>query len=199
MNAFCKRDTCVLVLKNSAEWIHKLLCNRYKERSHHFRLFRPLFVIICQYSSLKLISSHFFLFPFLGIQDTLCCDNGPIPVLSSLLRAPAMESLPGVFGFFVLHHVIYLMLQYARLLNNPYINQYSILLGLVHEEKCNQGQTIVTCNYQSFCIILCKEEPRIQALLAVSLQDTYNSYRSSALFLFMLCLLFVFSVQLYIV
>lgn len=76
---FAKENTCVSVLKNYGEWIHKLMCTGTKNYVAISGYSDLLFVIVC--------------FPLLRFQDTLCCDNGPIPVLSSILRAPAMGVL----------------------------------------------------------------------------------------------------------
>lgn len=79
MIAFCKREYLRFGPQELWGMDPQTYVYRYKELCRHFWLFRPLFVIVC--------------FPLLRFQDTLCCDNGPIPVLSSILRAPAMGVL----------------------------------------------------------------------------------------------------------
>lgn len=70
MIAFCKRENLRFGPQELWGMDPQTYVYRYKELCRHFWLFRPF---IC-YSL---------------FQDTLCCDNGPIPVLSSILRAAA--------------------------------------------------------------------------------------------------------------
>lgn len=118
---FAKENTCVSVLKNYGEWIHKLMCTGTKN-----------YVAISGYSDLLFVIVYFRILCVVIMDQFQCCQA-------------SSERPPRVFCFFVIHPVIYLMLQCAQLLSNPYTNHYSIFLDIVHEEESNQGQTIVTC------------------------------------------------------